>query len=178
MKGIIAFCKNPQCGAIFEHRGIVGGTGKANITFVNSSIGPCPVCGGLGDIPDGVYKYFDDHISFIKGPQSSVESLEQVKLLLRQFKTEAAPKEEILKQIKSIAPEVADKLEKAPSKVSHHQWIATMIALVTVWILVQQTYFKEKSDSDIKDKFIEFLLEENKSTQEKEDSTELDNRKQ
>lgn len=51
-----AICDN--CNNVFAS-GIVGGPGT-NIKITNGKSGPCPVCGSLGTIPDGIYDIIDD----------------------------------------------------------------------------------------------------------------------
>jgi hypothetical protein len=36
-----------------------------NITMVGNTAGPCPVCGGIGEIPDGVYDFVGDTIRVV-----------------------------------------------------------------------------------------------------------------
>ena len=47
-----AICQ--KCGTAFCSTNIFGGP-RARVVFENCSIGPCPRCGGLGDIPNGAY---------------------------------------------------------------------------------------------------------------------------
>ncbi len=171
MSGLIAFCNNPECGAVFQHNGIFGGPGSVTgLTFSGVQVGPCPKCGSYGNVPDGIYEYFDEQLSFIKGPKSSIEALLQVEVLLRSLKKEKISKEDVIERVRQIDPSIAENFKKAPSKTDYNQWLNTLIALITVAILCQQTYFKDKPDDVIKDKFIEHLLEENKELKIKKQS--------
>ena len=53
---IPAECENPDCGIVWASRGGFNvGSGGAS-TMLGCKVGPCPGCGGLGLIPDGVYE--------------------------------------------------------------------------------------------------------------------------
>ncbi len=177
MEGLIAFCNNPNCGTIFLHNGIFGGIAMGSASFKGCSIGPCPNCGGLGYVPDGIYNFFDNQIEFIRGPKSSLDALKKVKQLLRSFKKKEYTQEYILNEVNKVSPEVANELKKIPTKINYNQWIGTLIALISVIILIQQTYFNDKSDSEIKDQFIEYLLKENTELKNKKVQTFIPNKK-
>lgn len=161
MNGIIAFCENKNCGTVFEVRNLIGGLGSVNIELTNTRLGPCPNCGSSGLVPDGVYNYFNQVISFVRGPKDSIEKLLELKELVLGFKYNPKSRDEIVKEINKISPDYAKTIEKAPD-VDYHKWIATILAILTAAILVHQTYFKG-SDDEIKAKVIEQLLNQNKA---------------
>ncbi|BAO55779.1 SEC-C metal-binding domain-containing protein [Nonlabens marinus] len=161
MSGIIAFCENDKCKSVFEFSNLIGGRGSAIIKMTNSKVGPCPNCGSKGVVSDGVYKYFDEAISFIRGPKSSIEQLLELKNLIETFKNNPKPKEEVVKEVEKISPEYAETIKKTPG-IDYHKWITTILAILTAAILVQQTYFKG-SDDELKDKVIEQLLKQNQT---------------
>jgi hypothetical protein len=66
-----AFCDN--CGTIFNSG--VYGDNALQTTFVNCTAGPCPRCGGIGHIPDGVYNLIGNAIEFLSGPQRTADEL-------------------------------------------------------------------------------------------------------
>ena len=50
-----------KCDRLWLNENIVGvGSGSVAVTFVGSRAGPCPYCGGMGRIPDGVYELTRD----------------------------------------------------------------------------------------------------------------------
>ena len=59
MESLIAFCENKNCGAIFQASSLINADGNATVTFENVGYGPCPSCGSMGEIPDGVYSFED-----------------------------------------------------------------------------------------------------------------------
>lgn len=161
MNGIIAYCENKECGAIFSFSGLFGGPGSANIKLTNTRVGPCPNCGSQGLVPDGDYQYLNNSISFVRGPQASVEKLLGLKKLILQFQENQKSKEEIVSEVEKISPGYAQAIASAP-EINYQSWIKTILAILTAAILIQQTYFKG-SDADIKDKIIEQLLIQNQT---------------
>ncbi|WP_024479278.1 SEC-C metal-binding domain-containing protein [Cellulophaga baltica] len=161
MSGIIAFCENNKCKAVFEAPNVIGVQGSATLNFTNSKVGPCPKCGSMGLVPDGVYQNINEALTFIRGPKSSIEKLLELQELLIKFKNNPKPKDEVVKEVEKISPEYAQTIQKT-EEIDFHKWIATIIAILTVAILVQQTYFKG-NDDEIKDKVIEQLLKQNQT---------------
>jgi hypothetical protein len=53
-----------SCGAIFPS-GIAFGPDVRGITMRGNKSGPCPKCGGMGSIPDGVYNVLDDTLNIV-----------------------------------------------------------------------------------------------------------------
>jgi SEC-C motif len=157
----VAFCDNPTCGAIFLAPNIIGGAGSATLSMTGTRYGPCPRCGGNGHIPDGVYRYANHVVEFLRGPQESLAALRKVEALLRTVQSQSPTRDELLNQVRAVAPGVAGAMEKAPTVAVTQQWIQILLAFVTLAILVQTTYFK-KSDKELENKFIEHLLQENK----------------
>lgn len=169
MSTFVAFCENPSCGAIFPAPNIIGGEGTATIRMTDSHYGPCPSCGGFGRIPDGLYRYANHLVEFLRGPQESLAALRKVQALLAGFRGQSPSQDEVLSQVRDVAPRVASAMEKVPSITVTQQWIQILIALVTLAILIQTTYFK-KSDQELEKLFIDQLLQENKVLKQQQSS--------
>jgi uncharacterized protein YchJ len=164
MSDLVAFCENNQCGAIFPVPNIFGG--NFDVELVGNVYGPCPICGGVGSIPDGSYKVTESVTTFLSGPTESILRLKKVEALLRALRTQSVTKDDVLSQVKAISPAVAASLSTVSPVAVMQQWILIAIALVTLLILMQTTYFPKKSDSDIKQLFMDHLIKENKALNE------------
>jgi uncharacterized protein YecA (UPF0149 family) len=159
MTTFAAFCENPTCGAIFPAPGIIGGAGNATIHMTNTRYGPCPSCGGPGRIPDGVYNYAQEVVQFLRGPRESIAALRKIEALLKlQNGQQTSSSEQLIAEIRALSPRVADAVSKTPDVSALQQWIQIVLALVTLAILVQTTYFK-KSDKELEAAFNERLLQ-------------------
>lgn len=160
MDTLVAICENSSCGMIFTAPNIIAGPGMANVTMIGSRVGPCPRCGSYGRIPDGEYFYSNNVVKFLRGPKASVDVLKRVEDILRRARSNNLTKEETLEEVEKVSPEVAESIRKAPLVAIGQQWIAIAITLITLAILIQQTYFKG-SDKELEKMFIEHLLKEN-----------------
>lgn len=158
MATLVAFCENPKCGAIFQAPRLVGGRVHAKIRLEGTKVYPCPECGGLGLIPDGIYEYISGAITFLSGPDASAEQLEKVKAILGSPLAEQKTKEEVLSEIRRESPEVASFLAKLGGLNNVVQWLALLVALIGVAIDIHTSYFN--SSKPDKDKVIEYLLEQ------------------
>jgi len=79
MAYVPVICDN--CGTLFAVSNIIGGTGIA--TFAGSTVGPCPVCGKSGRIPDGTYEFAHDTLKLLQGPQRTKDELRRFAQILR-----------------------------------------------------------------------------------------------
>lgn len=156
----VAFCENPACGAIFQAPNIIGGSGSATIHMTGTRFGPCPRCGGFGHIPDGVYRYANQIVEFLRGPQESLDALRKIESLLKQIQSSSVTRSQVLENIRAVSPTIAKELDKTPQVAIVQQWIQILLAFITLAILVQTTYFK-KTDKELETKFIVHLLQEN-----------------
>ncbi len=173
MSTFVAFCENPSCGAIFPAPNIIGGEGTATIQMTDSRYGPCPRCGGFGRIPDGIYRYANHVVEFLRGPQESLAALRKVQAILAGFRGHTPSRDEVLSQVRDFAPRVASAMEKVPSIAVTQQWIQILIAFVTLAILIQTTYFK-KNDQELEKLFIDHLLKENAELRQQQSSAPKD----
>jgi hypothetical protein len=57
-----AVCDN--CGTVFPS-GIAFGPGASDIRMTGNKSGPCPNCGGMGSVPDGVYDTLGDTLNVV-----------------------------------------------------------------------------------------------------------------
>lgn len=76
-----AVCDN--CGTVFPS-GFAFGPGASNIRMSGNKSGPCPKCGGMGSVPDGVYDTLGDTMNIVSTWSSDriirlVEGLEQAR---------------------------------------------------------------------------------------------------
>jgi hypothetical protein len=159
VSSFVAFCENQRCGAVFEAANIIGGAGNVTIHMTDTRVGPCPVCGSYGLIPDGVYQYANQAVSLLTGSESSVRVLRQVHEILNRAKQATSSKEEILRQVKKVSPKTAEALQNTPDVSNYFQWITVLCALVALAIQIHTSYFK---DDDVEKQFREYLLQENK----------------
>ncbi len=97
MPSVPAICNN--CQLIF--RSGFGGPGMIHVTFVGCISGPCPKCGGVGTILDGVYHSVGETVSLISHNPDQLRRLaEVVRLAQRSQQTPA----EIEKKFDEVAP--------------------------------------------------------------------------
>ncbi len=163
MNNLIAFCENTSCGTVFEYPNLIGGEGSATIHMTNTKVGPCPKCGSVGIVPDGVYKYANNVIDFLTGPSSSIEVLKKIESILKNAKKGKHSKEEVLAEIEKTSPDTAQALKDVSSGNTLIQWLMLIFAIITVAIQVHTSYFKK--DTNLQDKVIEYLLDENNKLQ-------------
>ena len=124
-----AFCDT--CGAVFRSGIVV--QNSTNITFVGNRAGPCPICGGMGHIPDGVFNFVGDTIEILSAPRRTVDELSRLAKILREAREKKQGPEEVAQTIRKELPELsrlADLLPKTRAEL--YAFLALIIAVVTL----------------------------------------------
>ena len=128
-----AFCNS--CGAIFPSSIEAGNS--TNIGFSNVGSGPCPRCGGMGHIPDGVYNFVGNTIELLSGPIRTISELERLAIILREARERGASRELINNRIREEVPglsSIEDILPRSRSEIL--TYIQIIIAIIGI-ILMQ-----------------------------------------
>ncbi len=109
MPDIPAFCDN--CGAIFRS-GIFLSGGTANL--VGNKAGPCPICGSMGTIPDGVFTATGNVLRLLSGPANTVERLVRLSEVINAAREQRKEPNQIVEEIKKEAPELSSIVDALP----------------------------------------------------------------
>lgn len=78
-----------------------------NVSLQGNKSGPCPKCGGMGDIPDGVFDFIDNTIKIISANYKTFEALSKIYNVVREIKNENLTNNEISKRINENIPELS-----------------------------------------------------------------------
>jgi hypothetical protein len=61
---------------------------SSKITLSGNTAGPCPKCGSMGRIPDGIFNFIDDSIKIVSAPERTVQELTKFTSIFRKAKKE------------------------------------------------------------------------------------------
>lgn len=133
MPGLPAICDT--CLAVWDPHAFSLGN-ASNILIEDVSVSPCPKCGGVGHIPDGIYSATTDAISVIATTTKSAQSLATLLRILQQARDERATAEELAKtlereQAADLKP-VAALVRSLPRKLDIKYWLAIAIAVIAL----------------------------------------------
>ncbi|HUT44698.1 MAG TPA: SEC-C metal-binding domain-containing protein [Sedimentisphaerales bacterium] len=103
MSGIPAFCE--QCKFVFNSN-FVGDISKGATIHLGNCGVPCPKCGGMAKILDGVYKRVGRAIEIFVENQG-IDDLKKILSILEYAKKHELGHEEIVEKIKKDAPELS-----------------------------------------------------------------------
>jgi uncharacterized protein YecA (UPF0149 family) len=106
---------------------------STNITFSDCSAGPCPACGGMGHIPDGVYNFIGNTIELLSGPARTVSELQRLANILREARKKNASLEEVKKEIQEEVPELSSLRDILPKNRSElYAFLALILSVITL----------------------------------------------
>lgn len=118
-----------SCGTIFPSGFEV--ENAYHTTFSNCGSGPCPTCGSMGHIPDGVYNFIGNTIELLSGPSRTRSELHRLATILRQAREQKASLDQVGERIRREVPELSslkDLLPKTRSEI--YSFIAIIIAII------------------------------------------------
>jgi hypothetical protein len=138
-----AFCDT--CGAVFNS-GIVAENAKS-ITLVGNRAGPCPVCGGMGHIPDGVFNFVGNTIEILSAPQRSVDELTRLAKILRDAREKKETPEAVAQKIREELPALSGLADLLPrTRAELYAFLALIVAVIT---LISQSGGSENKSTNV-----------------------------
>lgn len=124
-----AVCDN--CGAIFASA--IEATNSKNISFSNCTAGPCPACGGMGHIPDGVYNFIGNTIELLSGPGRTVSELERLANILKAARDNGASLDQVKSEIQKNMPELSSLKDMLPKNRSElYAFLALILSVISI----------------------------------------------
>lgn len=128
-----AFCDNQECGAVFPSGFIVENCRE--MTFKGCVSGPCPQCGGMGHLPEGVFNFIEDTIEILTASQRTIEELTLLFNVINEaYKNKETP-ELFAEKIKNITPSFFDLLNILPQ--TRSEWYNFLALLLQIVAAVQ-----------------------------------------
>jgi hypothetical protein len=139
MPAVPAICRT--CGTVFPS-GIVADNSR-DIMFTGCTAGPCPKCGGTGEVPDGVYDFVGEAMRVVAAPSCSRERLERIAAILAQARQAGAPAAQVVDALKLEAPELSD----LARRILVPRTRAELAGFLVVLLMVVQIYLMAKPPS-------------------------------
>jgi len=128
-----------HCSTVFSSGIRVEGTLSA--TMVGNRSGPCPRCGAMGTIPDGLYKTFGTTIRVLATRARSAESLARLAQILGAARTKALSGEALADEIDKEAPEFSGLAHPLRQMAlwDLNKWIVTLAAIIAMLLAAYGT---------------------------------------
>jgi hypothetical protein len=128
MAPIPAVCDS--CGRVFVATNLIGGTGSVQLE--NVGVGPCPYCGGMGKVPDGLYEFAGDAVRILRS--RTADELDAIRSIVERVRAGELDTEAAGAEIDRVAPG-AGALSALLSGRSQTlaAWLAVLIALLA-WL--------------------------------------------
>ena len=95
-----AFCNT--CGTAFNSGFFV--ENSTNIRFAGNTSGPCPNCGGMGHVPDGLFNFIGDTIEILSAPDRTTHELISLTKILKEARAKSETKAQVESRIKNELP--------------------------------------------------------------------------
>jgi hypothetical protein len=130
--------------------------GGGNLTMVGNTVGPCPVCGGIGEIPDGVYDFVGDTIRVVATSGYSRDQLQRLADLIAQARVAGASPREVVQQIEREAPE----LSEVAKRLLVPRTPADLVAWLTLFLMALQMLSSTSGGQDLSEAEINRLTDQ------------------
>ena len=131
MPVIPAFCDN--CGFPFSSGIFVENV--THLTMSGNKSGPCPMCGGVGSIPDGIFNATHNAIEVLAAPQWTLDRLRGFAETLRIARDSDEPPEDIAERVREEAPELQSIADALPrTRMELYAFITLLLSALTILI--------------------------------------------
>lgn len=130
------FCDNPTCGTVWATTSMIGGD-AAHITMTGNKVAPCPACGGVGSVPDGVYNLVDDTLQVVSTATQglSADALQRLIESLRKAASSGESAQSFAQRVEAEAPDLAPVVQvlvQQSGGQNWQQWTVLVLTLLTV----------------------------------------------
>lgn len=130
MPSVPAFCDT--CGTVFNSGIFV--ENSTNISFAGNRSGPCPSCGGMGHVPDGVFNFIGNTIEILSAPERTIAELTRLTQILREAKAKAETREQVVSRIEKELPSLSGLVKLLPENRSDlYGFLAVVLAAVQLF---------------------------------------------
>lgn len=130
MPSVPAFCDT--CGTVFNSGIFI--EDSTNISFTGNRSGPCPSCGGMGHIPDGVFNFIGNTIEILSAPERTIAELTRLAQILREAKAKAETREQVVSRIEKELPSLSGLVKLLPKNKSElYGFLAVVLAAVQLF---------------------------------------------
>jgi len=147
-----AFCD--RCGTVFGSGFVFENC--SNVSLSGNQSGPCPSCGGMGSIPDGIYDITGSAIKLLQGSVKTVKQLQQLTVILIEAQKQSFTKEQIQESIQQTVPELLSFSSVLPQTRSElYGFIGIIIAAIALLITAYGTF----KDDSMPEQDIEQIIE-------------------
>ncbi|OYY48731.1 MAG: hypothetical protein B7X95_09610 [Methylophilaceae bacterium 17-44-8] len=125
MPSVPAFCDT--CGTVFNSGIFV--ENSANISFAGNISGPCPSCGGMGHVPDGVFNFIGNTIEILSAPERTIKELTNLAKILQEAKAKSETREQVVSRIEKELPSLSGLTKLLPENKSElYGFLALVLA--------------------------------------------------
>lgn len=130
MPSVPAFCDT--CGTVFNSGIFV--ENSTNISFAGNQSGPCPSCGGMGHIPDGVFNFIGNTIEILSAPDRTIAELTQLARILAEAKSKSETREQVASRIEREIPSLSKLAKLLPeNRAELYSFLAVVLAAVQLF---------------------------------------------
>lgn len=122
-----AFCD--ICGAVFPSG--IAVENSRHVVFSGNRSGPCPQCGGMGHVPDGVFNFIGNTIEILSAPERTITELTRLAQILRDAKANKESPEQVADHIRQELPTLSKLADLLPRNRSDlYGFLAVVLAAV------------------------------------------------
>ena len=123
------FCNS--CGTIFPSGNVV----EKLTDKIDDISGSCPFCGEFGQVPSGIYNFIGHTIELLTGQDNTIDELNKLSVILRNYQDKESGINEIRQQIKQEVPELTSIADLLPeTRQNIYQLIQIILFVITIII--------------------------------------------
>lgn len=140
MPMVQAFCDT--CGTMFPSGIFVE---NSTISLFGNKAGPCPKCGGMGHIPDGIFKFIGNTIEILSAPQRTLQELIRFANIINEAQKKKYSSEEVIEKVKRDTPEFSSITDLLPKNRGElYAFLALLLTMIQIL-----TQFSENPSQNI-----------------------------
>jgi hypothetical protein len=131
MPVIPAFCDS--CGTAFPSGFFVENC--LSLSLSGNKSGPCPNCGAMGHVPDGVFNIIGNTIEILTAPERTVFELRRLAEILQTARVRGTVPEEVVRDIEKEFPSLSPLMQLMPTNRSEwYAFLAVILSAIQIYL--------------------------------------------
>jgi hypothetical protein len=135
---VLAICN--RCGTAFPSGIFI--ENSSNVTLSGNTAGPCPKCGGIGNVPDGLFNFVGETIEVLSAPIRTYDELARLNLIVRQARAHNQSPQFVISRIEDEIPSLSNLIKWPQNRSELYAFLALIIALLTLILPFMQSQQK------------------------------------
>lgn len=133
-----------SCYTIFPYKLSLFPNPQLIVNLTGCTTGPCPKCGGIGEVQDGVYNFINEATEIVNNNKDSIPQLKSFSHILQNAVSSGIDQNTLEKEVNEKSPLFSKLLKFIPSKPEQIVTLVTIVGIIISAVADISSLLKEE----------------------------------